>query len=208
MILDKDLGIWVMKQSELDEQLEASYWRGYNDMRAHVDNSPKENELKFYKLYTDAILPTYATPGSACFDIYAHVKIDEFGSYRKAYVHTQKLTKIRTGLSAIIPEGYSLRIHPRSGLAFKSLTTLVNSEGIIDSDYTGEIQIGLYRFWDGSLTAQDNEEPLVILHGDRIAQGELVKNLPVTISEASIAERDFHRQNSQRKDGGFGSTGK
>lgn len=88
------------------------------------------------------------------------------------------------------------------------MTTLINGEGIIDSDYTGEIKVGLYRFPDGGVSNYDEEEPLVIGHGDRIAQGELVKNLSVVIQEANTDEFEKNRALSTRKDGGFGSTGR
>ncbi len=100
---------------------------------------------------------------------------------------------ISTGLILDIPVGYSVRIHPRSGLAYKKGITLLNAEGIIDSDYTDELKILLYN---------TSNMDFIIQHGDRIAQGELVKNLDYVIEECYNAPV----QKTDRV-GGFGSTG-
>ena len=140
--------------------------------------------LKIYKINPNAILPKHATEQAACFDI------SVCGSYIVPAKHTIAIT---TGLILDIPTGYSVRIHPRSGLAYKKGITLLNAEGIIDSDYTDELKILVYN--------TSNIE-FIIHHGDRIAQGELVKNLDYTIEEC-------YTQPQQKTDrvGGFGSTG-
>ena len=140
--------------------------------------------LKVYKINETAVFPKFATKQSACFDISAngeHVVLARHG------------TAISTGLILDIPKGYSVRIHARSGLAYKSGITLLNCEGIIDSDYTDELKILLYN------TSNVNFN---IHHGDRIAQGELVKSLDYIIEECYTAP-------TQKTDrvGGFGSTG-
>ena len=140
--------------------------------------------LKVYKLHNNAILPKHATSQSACFDISAH------GDHTVIARHG---AAIPTGLILDIPEGYSVRIHARSGLAYKKGINLLNCEGIIDSDYTDELKILLYN---------TSNIDFHIKHGDRIAQGELVKSLDYTIEECYTAP-------SQKTDrvGGFGSTG-
>lgn len=81
-----------------------------------------------------AVLPTYATEGSACFDIYAiAAKADEHNN----------AVFLQTGLIFEIPEGYALMIYSRSGQGFKNDTRLSNCVGVIDSDYTGEVGIKL-----------------------------------------------------------------
>jgi dUTP pyrophosphatase len=140
--------------------------------------------LKIYKLNSTAILPKFATKQSACFDISAigeHVVLAKHGA------------AIPTGLILDIPEGYSVRIHGRSGLAYKKGINLLNCEGIIDSDYTDELKVLLYN---------TSNVDFIIHHGDRIAQGELVKSLDYTIEEC-------YTQPQQKTDrvGGFGSTG-
>lgn len=140
--------------------------------------------LKVYKIHPNAVLPKHATQQAACFDISA------CGDTTVPARHTMPIS---TGIILDIPVGYSVRIHPRSGLAYKKGITLLNAEGIIDSDYTNELMILLYN------TSNVN---FVVRHGDRIAQGELMKNLDYTIEECYTAP-------SQKTDrvGGFGSTG-
>jgi dUTP pyrophosphatase len=140
--------------------------------------------LKIYKINQNAIIPKQATEQAACFDISA------CGSHVVPAKHT---IAISTGLILDIPVGYSVRIHPRSGLAYKKGITLLNAEGIIDSDYTDELKILLYN---------TSNMDFIIQHGDRIAQGELVKNLDYVIEECYNAPV----QKTDRV-GGFGSTG-
>lgn len=140
--------------------------------------------LKVYKLHETAILPKHATEQSACFDISA------YGNWVIPANHT---IMVETGLIFDIPIGYSIRIHPRSGLAFKKGITLLNAEGIIDSDYTDELKILLYN---------TSNIDFFVHQGDRIAQGELVKNLDYTIEECYTAPAK-----KTNRIGGFGSTG-
>jgi len=140
--------------------------------------------LKIYKIHPNSVLPKHATQQAACFDISA------CGDTTVPARHTMPIS---TGIILDIPVGYSVRIHPRSGLAYKKGITLLNAEGVIDSDYTNELMILLYN---------TSNVPFVVKHGDRIAQGELVKNLDYTIEECYTAP-------SPKTDrvGGFGSTG-
>jgi dUTP pyrophosphatase len=104
---------------------------------------------------------------------------------------------IKTGIKVAIPKGFCLQITPRSGLALKHGITITNSPGIIDSDYRGEIGIILHNL---------GNEPFEIKLGDRIGQAVLV---PVTqASFQEITEEEFEQQETERGDGGFGSTGK
>lgn len=140
--------------------------------------------LKIYRIQENAVLPKFATQQAACFDI---------SSYGNHIVPARHSMAIPTGLILDIPIGYSVRVHPRSGLAYKKGVTLLNAEGIIDSDYTDELKIILFN------TSNLN---FIIDHGDRIAQGELVKSLDYRIEECYTAP-------TQKTDrvGGFGSTG-
>jgi len=140
--------------------------------------------LKVYRINESAVLPKFATQQSACFDISA------FGEH---LLPAKLSIAIPTGIILDIPEGYSVRVHPRSGLAYKKGVTLLNAEGIIDSDYTDELKIILHN---------TSNVDFIINHGDRIAQGELVKSLDYTINECYTAPR----QKTDRV-GGFGSTG-
>lgn len=140
--------------------------------------------LKIYKIHPNAVLPKHATQQAACFDISA---------CGDTIIPARHTMAVLTGIILDIPVGYSVRIHPRSGLAYKKGITLLNAEGIIDSDYTNELMILLYN---------TSNIDFVVHHGDRIAQGELVKNLDYTIEEC-------YTQPQQKTDrvGGFGSTG-
>jgi dUTP pyrophosphatase len=140
--------------------------------------------LKIYRISENATLPKFATKQSACFDISASEDCTIIAKHSYA---------VSTGLILDIPEGYSVRIHPRSGLAYKKGITLLNCEGIIDSDYTDELKVILYN---------TSNVDFVINKGDRISQGELVKSLDYTIDEC-------YTKPTQKTDrvGGFGSTG-
>lgn len=140
--------------------------------------------LKVFQKDPSAIIPRFATDQAACFDISA------CGEHIVPAHHS---VAIPTGIILDIPAGYSVRVHPRSGLAYKKGITLLNAEGIIDSDYTDELKIILYN--------TSNVEFLVH-HGDRIAQGEMIKSLDYYIVTTEIAPT----QKTNRV-GGFGSTG-
>ena len=88
--------------------------------------------IGFKKLHPDAILPTYATAGAACFDLYA---VDN------AVVLPGDCVALRTGLAVNLPANLALLIYSRSGHGFKYGVRLVNCVGVIDSDYKGEIMV-------------------------------------------------------------------
>ena len=99
---------------------------------------------------------------------------------------------IPTGIYLEIPEGYEVQIRARSGLAIKRGIGLVNGIGTIDSDYRGEIQIGLHNL---------SAEPYTVQPGERIAQMIIMPYFAPVIEEVtSLTETD-------RGAGGFGSTG-
>lgn len=141
--------------------------------------------LKVKKLHPDAIIPTYATDGSACFDLYAVESewIDD--------VHPN--VSVGTGLAFQIPAGYQMLIFPRSGIAHKNKVTLTNAVGVVDSDFIGEVRV--------LLSAHDNGF-MGIMQGDRIAQAQLMP-----VHRVSFAQVD-ELSPTERGTGGFGSTGK
>jgi dUTP pyrophosphatase len=102
---------------------------------------------------------------------------------------------VRTGLTFNLPSDYSLRIHPRSGMALKYGLTLANCEGVVDEDYTYETKLIVLN--------TNTQEPVKIYNRDRIAQAELVK-----YEQCKFAE--IYEQPGLKTDrvGGFGSTGK
>jgi dUTP pyrophosphatase len=168
----------------------------------------KPTYLNVYCKSPYATLPKHATEQSACFDICACIKQEKiavygaYGSTKKEVeptndlsftLHPMQRVAIPTGLILDIPVGYSVRLHPRSGLALKNGITMTNCEGIIDSDYVDELKV---------ILVNTGSEPFTIEHGDRICQAELIKTLDYQLVQC-------YTPPSQKSDrmGGFGSTG-
>lgn len=145
--------------------------------------------LQILKLDPEIPMPSYASSGSAGFDLRAY--LPEGPVTLKA----KSRDKIPTGLKFLIPDGYEIQIRPRSGLAFKNGISLTNSPGTIDSDYRGEIQILIINLGD---------EDFQINHGDRIAQAVLAPVILANFIEISELPEEI---NNNRATGGFGSTG-
>ncbi len=131
-------------------------------------------------------LPSYATEGAAGMDIRAYIPQPIELAPLQRYL-------IPTGLYIELPNGYEAQIRPRSGLAIKQGITCLNSPGTIDADYRGEVKIILINL--------SNEQQL-IHDGDRIAQMVIQK-----VEKADWQAVDV-LADSERNDGGFGSTGK
>ena len=174
-----------------------------------------EEKLKFFKLNDTVQLPEFATKQSACFDIHANLVEGEVIQYYQAIATKQLPRKVSfdinssrsfiqlndsermlipTGLIADIPVGFSIRLHSRSGLAFKQGVYLTNCEGIIDSDYVDPIF---------AMVTSISNVPVRIYDGDRVCQGELVRCEKYTLDES-----DEPPAQKTNRDGGFGSTGK
>lgn len=85
-------------------------------------------QVKIKYLHPDAKTPTYATDGSACFDLYA----------ASACTATNKYD---TGLAFEIPENHAMLVFSRSGFGFKNNATLSNAVGVVDSDFRGSVQV-------------------------------------------------------------------
>jgi dUTP pyrophosphatase len=133
----------------------------------------------------DLPLPEPATAGSAGLDLRACVP-------EPVSVPPGGRAKIPTGLAVALPAGYEGQVRPRSGLAWKTGLTLVNSPGTVDADYRGEIQV---------LVVNLGEETVVLGRGDRIAQ-LVVQPVP----RVEWQEVDELPQTA-RGAGGFGHTG-
>ena len=119
-------------------------------------------ELKINLCRPGAKIPTYATQGSACFDL--HAVLDE-----PCYCCVGEPVIVPVGLKFDIPEGYVMLVYSRSSHGFKNDVRLSNCVGVIDSDYTDEVMVKLSR------DKSDNTiEPFRINHGDRVAQAMLM----------------------------------
>ena len=140
-------------------------------------------ELPVRRLRPDAALPARAYTGDAGFDLAACERI-ELGPGERAVV--------ATGLAVAIPEGYAGFVQPRSGLAARDGVTIVNTPGLVDSGYRGELQVILLN--------TDRARPFVVEPGMRIAQ---LVVLPVP--EVELLEVD-ELPASERGVRGFGSS--
>jgi dUTP pyrophosphatase len=138
------------------------------------------------KEFEDIPLPDYSTEGSAGADIRAAL-------FEQLIIQPGAVKMVPTNLMMEIPRGYELQVRPRSGLAAKHGIGVLNSPGTIDSDYRGEVKVILFNF---------GSEPFAVNRGDRIAQIILSKYERMT-----IVEKD-ELSESDRGEGGFGSTGK
>ena len=160
--------------------------------------------MKYYRLNDNAKEPIQGTEGSACFDLCAD--LSENGRELVSYENVKPIIDnnifivaqngrvlIPTGLVFDIRSGYSIRLHPRSGLSIKQGLVLANAEGVIDSDYVEEVFVAVHNISCATVVIRD---------GMRICQGELVRNESYQLRE--INERP--KQKTDRS-GGFGSTG-
>ena len=142
-------------------------------------------EVPIKRLDPDLPLPKYAKPGDAGCDLIAAEQIMlEPGGGRAL---------ISTGIAIALPEGYAAFIQPRSGLAFKHGVTCLNTPGLIDSGYRGELKVLLVN--------TDPNVPFEVNRGERIAQLVIQK-----VEQAEFAEVDDLSE-TERGAGGFGSTG-
>lgn len=147
-------------------------------------------KLKIKKTHPRAIVPKYATPGSACFDLHAVVDNSDI-----CHVQIGQPVKFRTGLAFDIPPGFVMLVFSRSGHGFNKDVRLSNCVGVIDSDYTGEVMVKMTR--DMALS-----DMLTVIDGDRIAQAGI---FPIANVEEFILVDEL--KVTERGDGGFGSTG-
>ena len=133
-------------------------------------------------------LPQYKTPEAAGMDLMAFITGDE-----EIVIKPQETKLINTGLFIELPTGWEAQVRSRSGLAAMENVFVLNSPGTIDSDYRGEIRVILTNLGD---------KDFIVHTGDRIAQ--MVLNKVTKIKFYEVTNLD----NTERGDGGFGSTGK
>jgi dUTP pyrophosphatase len=141
-------------------------------------------ELRFIRLSEAATLPSRAHDSDAGLDLYAA---------EGARIGPGQRVSVGTGLAVAIPEGLAGLVLPRSGLALKHGIALVNSPGLIDPGYRGEVRVLLLNT---DATAEFRLAP-----GDRIAQLLLV---PVALASPQVSDS---LESSVRGPAGFGSTG-
>ena len=142
--------------------------------------------IPFRRLVPEAGVPERAHSGDAGYDLRSVEAVDLAPGARAL---------VRTGISVAIPEGYAGLVLPRSGLAVRHGISLVNTPGLIDSGYRGEIHVPLIN--------HDREEIFLIEEGTRIAQLLLVRAATAVFAEVEFLESTT----DGRGEGGFGSSG-
>lgn len=166
----------MMRRKSIDSKLDV--------LAKEYDKLIYQKIIKFKLLNETAKTPTRATDGSAGFDLYANESVA---------IPPEKTVVVTTGVYLEIPEGMVGLICSRSGLAVKKQLSVLNSPGVIDSDYRGELCI--------ILTNHSPDDSVIIHKGDRIGQ-ILFFNLPrVKLELADELTK------TQRDSGGLGSTG-
>lgn len=130
--------------------------------------------------------PHYATVHSAGMDLRANLE-------ESIFLEPGQRVLVKTGLFIQLPEGYEAQVRPRSGLAFKHGITVLNSPGTIDADYRGEI---------GVILINHGADSFEIVDGERVAQLVIAKYESIFWEEVDMLDE------SDRGEGGFGSTGK
>ena len=140
-------------------------------------------ETAAHQAYESILIPKRATSGSAGYDFYSPIRVE---------LNPGESIRISTGIRCRIDDGYVLKIYPRSSMGFKYQMYLLNTVGIIDSDYynadnEGHIMVGIVNNGEKKLTIEAN---------DRFVQGIFLKYF--------LAEEE---ENSTERHGGFGSTG-
>ena len=163
-------------------------------------------KIKAKRLSDTAKLPTYGSEKAACCDLYCDLRVDkcidlnpanvdfkhmEYSGdcFDRVHIAPHETIKLPTGWAFQPPEGYMLQILQRSGLASKGLIPL---GGILDEDYTGEVIV---------IMLNTTDKYLYINNGDRIAQMAI---RPYYQGEFELVDE---LDETERGDGGFGSTG-
>ena len=140
-------------------------------------------KAKFTRLDSQVEIPTPAHIGDAAVDLQTRIEVVLAPGERAA---------IPTGIAVAIPQGFAGLVLPRSGHARRSGIGVVNGPGLIDSGYRGEISV---------LLINHGSDPVEFSRGDRIAQLAVVPIQMVEWEEVDVLD------DTERGDGGFGSTG-
>ena len=140
-------------------------------------------EIKIKRLYEDSIIPTRGSEYAAGYDLYAH---------EGATIKPHETAKIGTGVAIQPPKDTFGAVFARSGLATKQGLRPANCVGVCDYDYTGEYIVALHN---------DSNEERTIEVGERIGQVVFIPYINVSFVEVDELEE------TERGDGGFGSTG-
>lgn len=167
--------------------------------------------MKIYRDKESAVIPTFATEGSACFDLRAcfeagdkikcynphnkemNIPVKEINGKLSTQLHASFRTLVPTGLIFDIPKNHEVKIAIRSSMALKYGLMLANGIAVIDSDYIDPSYIMIYNASD---------TPVTIYSGDRLAQAQLV-----ALKKYELTERKTKIEPKTDRVGGLGSTG-
>ena len=142
--------------------------------------------LPFRRLLPEARVPDRAYTGDAGYDLAAA---------EDAVLAPGERAVVRTGIAVAVPDGYAGLVLPRSGLAARHGISLVNTPGLIDPGYRGELMVPLIN--------HDREETFEVVVGMRIAQLVLVRAAEARFVSVELLEEGA----DGRGEGGFGSSG-
>ena len=142
--------------------------------------------IKIKKLRNDAVIPTKGSEYAAGYDLYACLD-------SSIWIPAHETVKIPTGLAMELPLFTFGAIFARSGLATKQGLRPANCVGVCDSDYRGEYIVALHN---------DSDEPKLVIPGERIAQLVILPFVNINFLEVDELKE------TERGEGGFGSTGK
>ncbi len=142
-------------------------------------------QVHVVRLDPDLALPSYARPGDAGMDLLARENVTLAPGGGRALVPT--------GIALALPDGYAGFVQPRSGLAARNGVTCLNTPGLIDAGYRGEIKVLLVNL--------DPHTEFTVARGERIAQ------LVVQRVEAVVWNEVTELDATERADGGFGHSG-
>lgn len=163
----------------------------------------EEVPVKVMRMFDDVELPIYKHEGDACADVRAYrlleirnemnIEVRNEDLEKGIFLHRGWSAKIGTGLRFQISRGWAINAEGRSGFSMKECTVIPNAPAKIDSNYTGELIIGLVNL---------NAKPTRIEKGDRIAQIEIVPQYKMVFEEVSEI-----KENEDRGSAGIGSSG-
>lgn len=173
--------VWDCSDCEWPHRKEnvKNYLRKFYDLGIKKKEALNLLNVKIKKLDSRAVIPHYSKKDDAAMDVYCIDKEE-----------TEKYLEYKTGLSFEIPKGYFMLVFPRSSISDKDLLQC-NSVGVVDSGYRGELKVRYKKFGEH-----------IYEIGERIAQIMILPYPQINFQEVEELE------NSERGDGGFGSTGK
>lgn len=169
------------------EELELRIGRLSKKVIALEKLTQTNRSVSFKKLHPDAVAPKYYSKGAVAFDM--HPLITD-GDVIRIPPHSQKI--VPTGIAFSVPNGFELRVSPRSGQSAKEQISIRNSPGILDSDYRGELMV---------IFVNNKDTDHIITKDQRVCQVKLSRAYHADFQE--VEELD----ETERGEGKFGSTG-